>query len=206
MKNSNNKPTAAAAAVFHCSIIILAAAALLIMSSDAAKVFKVGDEFGWQQPSNNNSNLYPQWATSNRFQVGDSLLFEYQNDSVAEVDKWGYYHCNTTTSMAVFDNGRSTFKLEQPGPFYFISGNFNHCLNGQLLLVDVMSIHHHRHHSLPPAYSPGSYSNPPEGSYSMGPSSVSDDDRLQPSSGVMVSGIGSSVMVVVIATFVALGF
>lgn len=41
--------------------------------ADAAMVFKVGDELGWQEPGGNNTAVYTQWAERNRFQVGDSL-------------------------------------------------------------------------------------------------------------------------------------
>lgn len=46
---------------------------------EAVKDFKVGDEFGWQEPGHNNTATYSQWATRNRFHVGDSLgkLFFY---------------------------------------------------------------------------------------------------------------------------------
>ncbi|CAL1378228.1 unnamed protein product [Linum trigynum] len=203
----------AAAPAFPLLAAAAAMAVIMIISnsattSEAARVFKVGDDFGWQEPTSNNSQLYAQWATTNRFQVGDSLLFEYKNDSVAEVDKWGYYHCNTSTATAVFDNGRSSFKLEQPGPFYFISGNFNHCNNGQLLVVEVMSMYHHEHPhhpSLPPQPAfPPAYAYPPQGSSSSSSMVPSSSESHQPSSAVIMSVIVSCVTVVLIATFVAL--
>ncbi|KAK4838963.1 hypothetical protein QYF36_017885 [Acer negundo] len=36
-------------------------------------------------------------------------------------------------------------KLDRPGPFYFISGTFDHCRNGQRLLVEVMGLHQSPH-------------------------------------------------------------
>ncbi|KDP40882.1 hypothetical protein JCGZ_24881 [Jatropha curcas] len=144
-------------------------------AADAARVFKVGDELGWQEPEDNNTALYSKWAASNRFRVGDSLLFEYKNDSVIEVEKWGYYHCNTSNPIVAFNNGRSTFNLERSGPFYFISGFSDHCKNGQRLIVEVMGLHHQR------SYSPPSMAAPPESSY-LAPSP-------QPSSGAILFGI-----------------
>ncbi|KAK0597223.1 hypothetical protein LWI29_023152 [Acer saccharum] len=41
---------------------------------EAVKEFKVGDDIGWQEPGNNNTSVYSQWAGKNRFHVGDSLL------------------------------------------------------------------------------------------------------------------------------------
>lgn len=40
---------------------------------EAETEFKVGDDFGWQEPVNNNTAMYTQWAARNRFRVGDSL-------------------------------------------------------------------------------------------------------------------------------------
>ncbi|KAK9231944.1 hypothetical protein WN943_022185 [Citrus x changshan-huyou] len=138
---------------------------------EAVKDFKVGDDFGWQEPGHNNTAMYSQWATRNRFHVGDSLSFEYKNDSVLEVDKWGYYHCNSSNATVAFNNGKSVFKLDRPGPFYFISGTPDHCKNGQRLLVEVMGLH-------PISQSPPAIAVPPDSYLAPGP---------LPSSGSLVS-------------------
>lgn len=117
-------------------------------------------------------------------------VFEYKNDSVIEVDKWGYYHCNASKSIVVFNNGRSIFNLDRPGPFYFISGAPNHCKNGQRLIVEVMGLHHQRSHSPPPIATPPY-------SFQLAPSS-------QTSSGAAVFVRLVSVLVVLLATLVAL--
>ncbi|KAI3416934.1 Phytocyanin domain-containing protein [Psidium guajava] len=123
---------------------------------EVAREFRVGDAEGWHEPAELNSSLYSDWATRNRFHVGDSLNFEYKNDSVLVVDKWSFYHCKTSDPITAFDNGNSTFTLDKPGFFYFISGTTDHCKNGQRLIVDVMSPHRIPH-STPP-----SIANPPE--------------------------------------------
>ncbi|CAH2068031.1 unnamed protein product [Thlaspi arvense] len=73
-----------------------------------------------------------------------------------EVDKWGFYHCNGSDPIVAFDNGNSTFQLDRPGLFYFISGSNPHCTSGQRLIVEVMHIHMHLQHnaSMPPSMSP----------------------------------------------------
>ncbi|XP_043811573.1 mavicyanin [Manihot esculenta] len=168
-----------------CSLVFLASMNGLV---DSARVFKVGDGLGWQEPEDNNTAMYNQWAERNRFQVGDSLLFEYKNDSVIEVDKWGYYHCNASKSIVVFNNGRSILNLDRPGPFYFISGAPNHCKNGQRLIVEVMGLHHQR------SYSPPPIATPPY-SFQLAPSS-------QTSSGAAVFVRLVSVLVVAVGMFV----
>ncbi|CAN0878186.1 Early nodulin-like protein 1 [Linum grandiflorum] len=192
MNSSHQAPTSTSVA--------MAAAALFVVfffSNCDATMFKVGDDLGWT--TNTTTQLYyTHWATKHRFQVGDSLLFEYKNDSVAKVDEWGYSHCNASSSTAVFNDGKSRFELDKPGPFYFISGDSTRCKKGMLLLVQVM--HYHQ------------AANPPEGSLESSPSSSMEprppasSASGQPSSAVIVSVIVSSVTVVLIATFVALAW
>ncbi|KAL1216469.1 Early nodulin-like protein 7 [Cardamine amara subsp. amara] len=127
------------------------------MAAEGPRVFKVGDEFGWRVPLQNDTMVYSHWASTNRFHIGDSLSFVYEKDSVMEVDKWGFYHCNGSDPIIAFDNGNSTLNLDRPGLFYFISGSNGHCTSGQRLIVEVMHIHHQDHHdiaSMPPSMSP----------------------------------------------------
>lgn len=55
------------------------------------------------------------------------------------VEKWDYYHCNSSDPILSFDNGKGVVKLDRAGAFYFISGFPDHCKNGQRLLVQVLS-------------------------------------------------------------------
>lgn len=107
------------------------------------------------------------------------------------VDKYDYYHCNTSEPITAFNDGKSVVKVDRPGPFYFISGAPNHCNNGQRLLVDVMSPHGPH----PIAPSPPSIAFPPEPDKGPSPSPSQ-------SSGVLVSPTLSSVFTVLIAGFV----
>ncbi|XP_002515988.2 mavicyanin [Ricinus communis] len=160
--------------------------------ANAAKVFKVGDELGWQEPGGNiSAAVYGQWAQGNRFRVGDSLLFMYKNDSVLQVEKWGYFHCSSSKPIVAFNNGRSTFNLDKSGPYYFISGAPNHCKRGQRLIVEVMGLHHQRSH-----YSPPSIATPPDQPF-QAPSP-------QPSSGILISVGPGAVSIVLVSTLAAL--
>ncbi|PIN09138.1 hypothetical protein CDL12_18290 [Handroanthus impetiginosus] len=85
--------------------------------------------------------MYSQWASKQRFHIGDSLRFEYKNDSVLMVDKWGYYHCDLSHPISVFKDGNTVVNLERPGPVYFVSGDTDHCKNGQRLMVEVITPH-----------------------------------------------------------------
>ncbi|EOA34306.1 hypothetical protein CARUB_v10021823mg [Capsella rubella] len=142
-----------------CNLLIMLCicAVVVAMAAEGPRLFKVGDEFGWRVPLHNDTDVYSHWASSNRFHIGDSLSFVYDKDSVMEVDKWGFYHCNSSDPITAFDNGNSTLSLDRPGLFYFISGSNEHCTSGQRLIVEVMHIHHHDHHgnaSTAPSMSP----------------------------------------------------
>ncbi|PIN24178.1 hypothetical protein CDL12_03082 [Handroanthus impetiginosus] len=101
--------------------------AIITPASLAAEEFKVG-------------------ALKQRFHIGDSLRFEYKNDSVLMVDKWGYYdyHCDLSHPISVFKDGNMVVNLERPGPVYFVSGDPDHCKNGQRLMVEVIAPHRSR--------------------------------------------------------------
>ncbi|KAL9247355.1 hypothetical protein vseg_020796 [Gypsophila vaccaria] len=115
----------------------------------AVKEVKVGGRHGWSVPQGNDTQFYVNWASSRRVHVGDSLRFEYKNDSVLVVDKYGYYHCDTSKATSTYNDGNTSIKLDHPGFSYFISGTVNHCSAGQRLQINVMSSH-----GLHPAASP----------------------------------------------------
>ncbi|XP_047054341.1 early nodulin-like protein 2 [Lolium rigidum] len=110
-------------------------------------VFHVGGPRGWRVPDANTS--YGWWAMNNRFHVGDKLYFKYENDSVLLVDREDFDACNATEPIARSDDGSTTFPLDRPGFFCFISGHPGHCEEGQRLIVRVMV------HPAVPAPAPG---------------------------------------------------
>ncbi|RDX83515.1 Early nodulin-like protein 2, partial [Mucuna pruriens] len=170
--------------LFTASIVVFA---VMDTPVEAAREFKVGDHLGWHEPSPNDTAFYNQWAARNRFQVGDSLVFEYEDDTVVSVEKWDYFHCDSNNPINTFDDGNSTVILDSPGAFYFISGTEDHCKNGQKLIVEVMSPH-----STPPIISI-----PPQG-FSPLPALPSH------SSGVSLSIVLPSLFMPFLATFLIL--
>ncbi|KAI4355599.1 hypothetical protein L6164_004356 [Bauhinia variegata] len=171
-----------------CNFLIIFFAAMN-GSVGAKRQFKVGDHLGWQEPGHNNTAFYSQWAAKNRFQIGDSLVFEYQNDTVLTVEKEDYYNCDSKDPITAFNNGRSIINLERAGPLYFISGTDNHCENGQRLIVEVMSPH-------PISKSPPFIFVPPEAFQAEAPSPAHGH-----SSGASLSVIPSSLFTPLSATF-----
>ncbi|KAL3511757.1 hypothetical protein ACH5RR_024474 [Cinchona calisaya] len=139
--------------VFVILVIILNATPTIM----AAEEFNVGDDLGWRHPSPNQTDIYNLWASRRKFHVGDSLRFEYKNDSVIVVDKWGYFHCNTSSPVSGYTDGNSTLiSLDKAGPMYFVSGDPDHCKDGQRLLIEVLPLY-------PPSDSPPAIASPPEG-------------------------------------------
>ncbi|XP_057967059.1 early nodulin-like protein 7 [Malania oleifera] len=182
------------------SVLALLCTSLMIVAAInarvcAAKDFKVGDADGWREPTaENEAAMYSLWASRNRFQVGDSLRFEYSNDSVLVVDKWAYYHCNTSKPIAAYSNGNSLIKLDKPGPIYFVSGTANHCKNGQRLLVDVME-------PRPISQSPPSTAPPTEPYFSASPapsplsnSGAIVSETMVPVSMALIAALGALVL------------
>ncbi|KAL5972742.1 Early nodulin-like protein 9 [Asimina triloba] len=114
--------------------------AMLVQRSGAHE-FKVGGSSGWTVPRDQRSMTYNQWAEMNRFQIGDSLLFVYQpdKDSVLQVSKGDYDNCNTASPITLFHDGNTSFKFNQSGPYYFISGVGDNCRNNEKLIVVVMA-------------------------------------------------------------------
>ncbi|CAJ2650459.1 early nodulin-like protein 2-like [Trifolium pratense] len=114
---------------------------MLMIHKSAAYEFIVGGQKGWSVPGDSNSNPFNQWAEKSRFQIGDSLVFNYQSgkDSVLYVKSEDYASCNTGSPNAKFSDGHTVFKLNQSGPHFFISGNKDNCLKNEKVTIIVLS-------------------------------------------------------------------
>ncbi|KAF6162952.1 hypothetical protein GIB67_021101 [Kingdonia uniflora] len=114
---------------------------LVLMQTVGATEFKVGGSNGWTVSSDSDALLYNQWAKTHRFQVGDSLLFVYNpnKDMVFQVNNEDYNKCNTVNPIATFEDGNTSFKLNQSGAHYFISGVKDNCLKNEKMVVVVLS-------------------------------------------------------------------
>ncbi|XP_077211195.1 early nodulin-like protein 21 [Tasmannia lanceolata] len=100
--------------------------------------YDVGDTTGWVVPSHNDSQSYNEWASKNRFKIGDTIDFKYKKDSVMEVSSEDYNQCNSAHPIFFSNTGHTVFKLDRSGLFYFISGASGHCVRGQKMIVKVL--------------------------------------------------------------------
>ncbi|MED6181211.1 hypothetical protein PIB30_017407 [Stylosanthes scabra] len=113
--------------------------------SVASLEFQVGGSKGWVVPPSNDTSIYNNWASHNRFQVGDSLRFRYKKDSVMEVGEEDYKKCNSTHPTFFSNIGNTEFTFRHSGTFYFISGATGHCKKGQKMAIRVMVPDDHDH-------------------------------------------------------------
>lgn len=80
--------------------------------------------------------------------------YDESKDSVLQVTKRDYVNCNTSSPIAAHNDGNTKVKLENSGPYYFISGAKGHCEKGQKLIVVVLSEKRRRFMGISPAPSP----------------------------------------------------
>ncbi|CAK8577187.1 unnamed protein product [Lathyrus sativus] len=114
---------------------------VLMIHNGASYEFIVGGRKGWSVQGDSSFNPFNQWAEKSRFQVGDSLVFNYQTgqDSVFYVKSEDYASCNTASPYAEFSDGHTVFKLNQSGPHFFISGNKDNCVKNEKIKIIVLS-------------------------------------------------------------------
>ncbi|CAF2285075.1 unnamed protein product [Brassica rapa] len=118
---------------FFTSLMILLA---LFGVAVGGTVHKVGDSSGWTMMGVN----YEAWASSRTFQVGDSLVFEYNNGfhDVTEVTHNNFELCEPSKPLAKYQTGSDTISLTKPGYQNFICGFPSHCDIGQKLQILVL--------------------------------------------------------------------
>ncbi|KAI4322691.1 hypothetical protein L6164_022361 [Bauhinia variegata] len=141
--------------IFLRLLFVMIATCCVFGSSSQAYKFYVGGKHGWVVKP---SEEYNKWAERNRFQVNDTLYFKYKkgSDSVLVVKKEDYDSCNTKNPIKKMDDGDSSFQLDKSGPFYFISGEVDHCRKGQRIIVLVMAMRPKHQSPPPPASAPPS--------------------------------------------------
>ncbi|XP_010473927.1 PREDICTED: mavicyanin-like [Camelina sativa] len=99
-------------------------------------VHKVGDSKGWTMIDVD----YEAWASSRTFQVGDSLVFSYNNNfhDVTEVTYNDFHLCDSSKPLVTYNTGSDSISLTKPGVQQFICGVPEHCESGQKLQIHVL--------------------------------------------------------------------
>lgn len=111
---------------------------MMLLQKSEGTEFIVGGAKGWDVSV---AKSYNQWAEANRFQIGDSLVFNYDagQDSVLQVTQDDYTNCNIQSPIKHYSDGHSVFQFDKSGPYYFISGNKDNCLKNEKLVVIVLA-------------------------------------------------------------------
>ncbi|KAF5470190.1 hypothetical protein F2P56_010719 [Juglans regia] len=109
-------------------------ALLVLLRAVHAKEYVVGDEEGW------NSNVdYYAWVEGKTFYVGDTLVFNYNQDdhNVIVVNATGYDKCLSSPNLGVFNSSNDRVTLTTLGDNYYICQW--HCdFSDQKLMITVM--------------------------------------------------------------------
>ncbi|KAL4204866.1 hypothetical protein AMTRI_Chr01g134340 [Amborella trichopoda] len=162
--------------------VAMAMAFMGFLVSAQSYEFLVGGTAGWVSSP---KEEYNDWAERNRFQINDTLVFKYKagSDSVLLVSEQDYHSCKTSSPISSFKDGNTIFKFPGSGPFFFISGEKDHCQNGQKLIVVVLAERHNKH-SISPLPSPSPKSSPSlaPSPASLAPTSHSPSPSLAPTS------------------------
>uniref|UniRef100_J3L410 Phytocyanin domain-containing protein n=1 Tax=Oryza brachyantha TaxID=4533 RepID=J3L410_ORYBR len=120
---------------------VLAVAALV--SSSEAYVFYAGGRNGWVVDP---AESFNHWAERNRFQVNDTIVFMHDDEAagpVLQVTESDFDACNRGSPVRRLEDvaaGRSVFRFDRSGPFFFISGDEDRCQKGQKLYIVVMAV------------------------------------------------------------------
>ncbi|KAK9086725.1 hypothetical protein Syun_029119 [Stephania yunnanensis] len=84
---------------------------------------------------------YNEWASSQSFHPGDTLVFEYHAHShnVMQVNPSDFKSCNSTAPpLAVYTSGNDVVTFKMAGNYYFICGAPGHCEAGQKVEIKVV--------------------------------------------------------------------
>ncbi|PRQ31651.1 putative cupredoxin [Rosa chinensis] len=167
----------------------------LLLQKSGANEFTIA----WTVPDA--STHFSQWAETNRFQIGDSLVFNYSpgQDSVLRVGQDDYTNCNTDAPTAEkYTDGHSTYKFNQSGPFYFMSGNKDNCLKNEKMVVIVLADRNQTSNATPSPAPSGEASPPPPspGTVQINPTPAPESDHMPPpppsgASSIFISLVGT---------------
>ncbi|GAA0160560.1 hypothetical protein Leryth_018863 [Lithospermum erythrorhizon] len=115
---------------------------LLFSFSQAREFWLKGKHNSWKIPSS--PDEFTNWARKLRFQIGDSIVMEYdsKSDSILEVNEQDYKDCNKANPIKSYQDGNTSINLNRSGWFYFISGGDGHCEKGQKLAIEVLNAKH----------------------------------------------------------------
>ncbi|KAK1434685.1 hypothetical protein QVD17_00434 [Tagetes erecta] len=97
----------------------------------------VGDNDGWRNPRY--PEFYAEWASLHTFNVGDTLYFNFVNEThdVAEVPQEAYDKCHTKDAKIIIKSGPGAVNLTNTGAHHYISTHKGDCETHQKVAIYV---------------------------------------------------------------------
>ncbi|KAL3745165.1 hypothetical protein ACJRO7_014297 [Eucalyptus globulus] len=98
----------------------------------------MGDVMGWTIPASG-AAAYQAWASSNTFEVGDILVFNFNNGAqdVAEVTETAFGACDGANPLSISTVPPARIALTTAGQHFFICTVPGHCSSGQKVAINV---------------------------------------------------------------------
>ncbi|XP_004303985.1 PREDICTED: basic blue protein [Fragaria vesca subsp. vesca] len=108
----------------------------LVAKKGLAAQHVVGGSQGWEQSTDLNS-----WASSQKFKVGDQLVFKYSSmHSVVELpNESAFKNCDLGSALDTKKGGNDVVKLNKAGTRYFACGTLGHCDGGMKVKITTVA-------------------------------------------------------------------
>ncbi|KAL6136091.1 hypothetical protein ACLB2K_061392 [Fragaria x ananassa] len=109
----------------------------LVAKKGLAAQHVVGGSQGWEQSTDLNS-----WASSQKFKVGDQLVFKYTSmHSVVELpNESAFKNCDLGSALDTKKGGNDVVKLNKAGTRYFACGTLGHCDGGMKVKITTVAV------------------------------------------------------------------
>ncbi|XP_028761251.1 basic blue protein-like [Neltuma alba] len=121
-----------------CARIVFLAISMVLLSSVAMAVdHVVGDDRGWTTDFN-----YAEWAQDKVFQVGDNLVFNYDNTkhNVVKLNGTLFNSCTFPAGTEALTSGNDVVQLTSSGRKWYACGKADHCAaRGMKLAITVLA-------------------------------------------------------------------
>ncbi|KAK8300741.1 hypothetical protein V6Z12_D05G413100 [Gossypium hirsutum] len=192
---------------------------MMMIQKGYAREFQVN----WGLHSGSNAQTYNQWAEHNRFQIGDSLVFNYapKEDSVLYVSEDAYKNCNVESPWSKYTDGHAVFLLDHSGPYHFISGTKGNCQKNEKLVVVVLADRTNRSSTANVTNAPSpapsgsvdvmpspapSAESPPTGTVEVNPTPAPSEESHPPNVATSLRWMSTTMGTVLVASTLVLGF
>ncbi|KAI9120296.1 hypothetical protein K1719_007329 [Acacia pycnantha] len=117
--------------------LFLTISMVMLFSAATAVDHVVGGDQRWNNPDFN----YVEWAQDKVFQVGDNLVFNYDNTkhNVFKLNGTLFNSCSFPAGTESLSGGNDVVQLTTPGRMWYACGKNDHCLRGMKFAITVLA-------------------------------------------------------------------